>query len=174
MAVSQLICKILNCKRPHDVQNRYHETMYSKGALEATEAHFCRFKESMRHARQLPQGVKPDPSDNETKEWYFRTFCKKHRSAFLSAGKNLETSTMEVITEFMRLQQENDLNDGTLDQLSRSRGEAKNNRRSRRANGKFGRSSHSEKPYRSNSSYQENGSNRDHRRDQSPNRKSYC
>ena len=172
-AISQLICKFLNCRRPRDVQNRYHETQYSKTALEPTEGHFRRFKESMRHARLLPQGVKPDPSDEEAKEWYFRTFCKKHRSAFLSAGKNLDTCSMEVITEFMRLQQENELNDGTLREIAGRRRDTRSSRRSQLANGKYGRDKRDEKPYRSSSSYRESGSRRDRRRDQSPDRKSY-
>ena len=111
---------------------------YTKGALDPTEGHFRRFKESMRHACQLPQGVKPDPSEDESKEWYFRTFFKKHRSAFLSTGKELKDSTMEAITEFMCHQQEKNLNDGTTGRLSKNRTDLSNNHRNRQANDKYG------------------------------------
>ena len=85
----------LNCKKPRNVQWRWHETDFNKHPLNSTDQHFRRFKESIRHTRQLPTGVKPDPSEDKIKEWYFRTYCKAHRHAFCAAGKDLDTSTME-------------------------------------------------------------------------------
>ena len=119
-AVDTLICKFLNCKKPRDVQWRWIENGYSKPPLNTAEDHFRRFKEIVRHAKVLPQGVKPDPSAEEQKEWYFHTYCKAHRHAFCAAGKDLDTSTMEDVTEFMRLKHEADLNDGTLTKLMKA------------------------------------------------------
>ena len=145
-AVDTLICKFLNCKKPRDVQWRWIENGYSKPPLNTAEDHFRRFKEIVRHAKVLPKGVKPDPSAEEQKEWYFRTYCKAHRHAFCAAGKELDTSTMEEVTEFMRLKHEADLNDGTLTRLMK----AKNSRGdgSRTRDGR-------EKPYRRSSRYRD-------------------
>ena len=65
--------------------------------------------------------MKPDPSAAEQKEWYFCTYCKAHRHAYCAAGKDLDASTMEEVTEFMRLKHEADLNDGTLTKLMKAK-----------------------------------------------------
>jgi len=87
--------------------------------------------------------MKPDPSEDKVKEWHLRTYCKKHRSAFLATGKDLNATSMEDITEFMRLKHDMDLNDGTLHCLSKARKAKSNNSRS--CNGR------DEKPFRKDS-----------------------
>ena len=165
-AIDKLIIRFLNCKKPRDVQWRYHEQGYAKSPFDSTDHHFRRFKESIRHTRRLPQGVKPDPSDEEVKEWYFRTYCKTHRFAFLATGKDLDTTSMEDITEFMRLKHESDLNDGTLHRLSEER---------KSSNGSRSRNNRDTKPYRRDARHRNHRNDRrgDKSRDGSPARKSY-
>ena len=152
--------KYLNCKRPRDVQLRHHETGYAKPPDQDTAPHFRRFKESLRNTLKLPKGVKPDPTDEKVKEWYFRTYCKKHRYAYLKTGKELENSTMEEITEFMRLQHESDVEDGTIKRMAYE----KANR-----NGRHNRNGGAEKPFRRNASYgRSNDSHSDRGHDDRP------
>ena len=151
------------------MQLYHHEAGYGKGAAESPNSHFRRFKESLQHAIKLPAGVKPNPTDEEIKEWYFRTYCRKHRYAFLKSGNgkdDLENSTMEDITDFMRLQHDSDLNDGTVARLMLKAEKSKNGNRNR---------NDGDKPYRRSASYRRGrDENRwDRLRDGSPDRKSY-
>ena len=146
-AVDALICKFLNCKKPRDVQLRWIENGYNKPPLHTAENHFRRFKEIIRHTKVLPKGVKADPSAAELKAWYFGTYCRAHRSSFLSAGKELDDNSLEQITEFMRLQQEKDQNNGTLDKLMKSKAS--------RRDGSKNRDGRHDKPYRRSSHYRD-------------------
>jgi len=166
-AIDKLIIRFLNCKKPRNVQWRYHKTGYQKHPFDSMDHHFRRFKESIHHTRRLPKGVKPGPSEEEVKEWYFRTYCKKHRFAFLATGKDLDATSMEDITEFMRLKHEADLNDGTLHRLS--------NERRPKSNGRTSRNVRDEKPFRKDARHRnhQSDSRRDRSHDGSPVRKSY-
>ena len=168
-AVDSFVKRYLNCKRPRDVQLRHHEAGYGKGAAESPNSHFRRFKESLRHAIKLPAGVKPNPTDEEIKEWYFRTYCRKHRYAFLKSGNgkdDLENSTMEDITDFMHLQHESDINDSTVTKILLNVERTKNGHKSP-GNG--------DKHYRQSASYRRGRDEHrwDRRRDGSPDQKSY-
>ena len=165
---NKFVVRYLNCKRPRDVQLRHLEHKYSKNIDESPDVHFRRFKESLRHTLMLPAGVKANPSTEELKEWYFQTYCKKHRLSFLTSGHgkdDLSNSTMEEITDYMRLLHQADINDGTIARL-------KDNRR---RNGSSTRNG-SSKPYHSSARYSEKRDSErwDKRRDDfSPSRKSY-
>ena len=67
--IDKLIVRFLNCKKPRNVQWRYHETGYMKHPFDSADHHFRRFKESICHTRRLPKDVKPDPSEDAVKEW---------------------------------------------------------------------------------------------------------
>lgn len=167
-AKDSFIKKYLNCKRPRDVQLRDLEHNYRKAIAVTPEAHQRRFKESLRNALKLPAGVVPDPGDELLKEWYFRTFCKPHRHAFITSGvgkDDLANSTMEEITEYMRLMHNSDMADGTIASLL--------NLKKKSRNGSVNRNG-GEKPYRRNARYNKGrDDNRwDRRRDGSPPHKS--
>jgi len=115
-ATYKFIKRHLNCKKSCDIMWRWMESSYKKEPLVPAEMHFHRFKELIRHSKRLPPGVKPDPTDDEIKEWCFRSFCMKHRAAFL-ISKTLESTTNEDICESMRLAHEQDFQDGMLHRL---------------------------------------------------------
>ena len=81
------------------------ESSYKKEPLVPAETHFRRFKETIRHSKRLPPGVKPNSTEDEVKEWFFRSFCMKHRATSL-ISKTLAASTNEEICESMRLAHE--------------------------------------------------------------------
>ena len=117
----------------------------------------------------LPKGVKPDPTEEELKEWYFKTYSKSHRHAYITSGvgkDDLQNSTKEQITDYMRLLHQSDMQDGTIARMMLA------NERNR--NGSRTRDGH-EKPHRSNARYSSKRSDErwDRRRDGSPPSKSY-
>ena len=168
-AKDTFIRRYLNCKRPRDVQLRSLEHKYKKDVMEPPPSHFRRFKESLRNSLKLPQGVKADPSTEEVKEWYFGTFCKQHRRLFLTSGvgkDDLANSTMEEITDYMRLLYDTDMADGTVAKFLIHKERSRNGQQSRNGGSK---------PYRRNAAYsQRRDANKwDRRKDGSPDRKSY-
>ena len=168
-AKDAFIKKYLNCKRPRDVQLRDLEHNYRKAVEVTPESHFRRFRESLRNALKLPAGVVPDPGDELLKEWYFRTFCKPHRHAFITSGvgkEDLANSSLEDITEYMRLMHNSDMADGTIATLLNLK--KKSSKGSSTRNG-------GDKPYRRNAHYNKGRDNNrwDRRRDGSPPHKSY-
>ena len=54
----------------------------------------------------LPAGVKPGLSPGKLKEAYYRSFDKKNRLAFLQAGRDYDSATMDTINDFMKIRQE--------------------------------------------------------------------
>ena len=75
----------------------------------------------------LPAGVKPGLSAGKLKEAYYRSFDKKNRLAFLQAGRNYDSATMDTINDFMKIRQEmENINNKPLRRNNSSRN---NNRR---------------------------------------------
>ena len=121
------------------MQLRSLEHKYKKEVMESPSAHFRRFKESLRNSLKLLQGVKADPSPEKVKEWYFGTYCKQHRRAFLTSGvgkDDLNNSTMEEITDFMRLLYDTDMADGTIAKFMIHKERSKNGQQSRNGGNK--------------------------------------
>ena len=54
----------------------------------------------------LPAGVNPGLSPGELKEAYYCSFDKKNRLAFLQAGRDYNSATMDTINDFMKIRQE--------------------------------------------------------------------
>ena len=141
-AVDTFVRKYTNCKRPRDVQFRSLEKDYIKPYSEHPASHFRRFKESYRNTLRLPKGFRNDPTDEEIKEWYFLTYCKKHRQQFITSGlgkDDLKNSSMEDITDFMRLLHETDMSNGTVAKMMLN--DIKSKEGSRRARESSNRSS---------------------------------
>ena len=184
-AQSKFIDRYLNCPKSRDVMLRYMETGIKKNAMTPCLNHHRRWKESLRNTKKLPVGVKPNPSEEETKEWYYRSYCRPHRNAFLTAGNKLETSTLEEICEFMRLRQKEDLDSGLLDRLTTNNSKRNDHdRRGPRSRDNHRSGGHSRggerKPYRNSTSYRKsNDRDRDYRparkahRENDGNRKDY-
>ena len=84
----------LNCLKPQDVILRFMETRVTKKAMTPCLNHYYCWKESLQNAKKLPVGVKPNPNNEETKEWFFRSLCYLHRNAYLMAGNKIENSSM--------------------------------------------------------------------------------
>ena len=97
---------------------RYIETGVAKKAMSPCLNHHRCWKENFWDTKKLPARVKPDSSAEETKEWYYHSFCRPHRNAVLTVGNKPETSSMEEICEFMRLRQNEDFDNRTLDRLT--------------------------------------------------------
>ena len=114
IAQDKFIMCYLNYTRPQDVMLRFLEQACRKAATTPCLNHMHQFKEIYRNIRKLPARVKPNPIEDELKEWFLRSFFKPHRNTFLTAGHKLEMTTMDNICEFMRLRHKEDLDNGTL------------------------------------------------------------
>jgi hypothetical protein len=121
--------RLLNCKNGRDVMLRYLERNVQKDPFGGSVTHLRRFKEVLRHAMKLPKGNKTDPNEAEIVEWYYLSFCQAHRKKYLAAGLTLKNTSLEKITEFMRLQMENDLKTGVLTRLRRASRARRSDRR---------------------------------------------
>ena len=122
-ALDKWLIKILNCEYPRDVMYRYFEnrkTCKNEFDKDCNE-HHQRWDEAFGHALMLPKGNMADPTDARRLELYYQTFCRPHRLNYLAAGNNLANETAGNVTEFMRLQMENDQASGTLDRLRSNR-----------------------------------------------------
>ena len=65
----------LNCHKPQDVVLRSVETGVTKKAMAPFLDHYRCWKERLQNAKDLPAGVRPDPTNEETKEWFHYSFC---------------------------------------------------------------------------------------------------
>ena len=54
----------------------------------------------------LPAGVKPGLTPGELKEAYYHSFNKKNHLAFIQAGHNYDSATMDTSNDFMKIRQE--------------------------------------------------------------------
>ena len=115
-AIPKFYGKLLNCDKARDVHYWYLEYRCTKDPFMGCNSHLRRWKEYFRISKKLPKGIKQDPSDDEIKLWYFRTYCKPHRANYLAA-RNLDNDTMQEITEYMRLQHDRDRESGKLARL---------------------------------------------------------
>ena len=73
-AQTKFIDRYLNCPKSQDVMLRFMETGTKKNATTSCLTHHRRWKESLRNTKKLPAGVKPNPSEEETKEWHYRSY----------------------------------------------------------------------------------------------------
>ena len=80
----------------------------------------------------LPPGLLAVPEKMEKVQWFFMTFCQPHRAAFRAASHDLDTITVEQVTEFMQVQWLEDKASGKLARL------ADNQRANRQRNDTYG------------------------------------
>ena len=110
--------RYLNYPKPQNIMLCFMKAGVTKNAMTPCLNHYRRWKESLQNAKKLPTGVKLDPTNKETKEWFCRSFRRPYHNAFLTAGNKIKTSLMEEIWEFMHLHQKEDLDNDTRDSLS--------------------------------------------------------
>lgn len=118
-AMDKFMRRYLNCHKPRDIMLRFMEGRCTKKALMPVIVHMCCWKESLHHMKKLPKGVKPNPMEEEIKEWFYRSFCKPHHREFIVAGNKLDNKTIKDSGEFMRLRQQEYFDNGVFDRLTR-------------------------------------------------------
>jgi hypothetical protein len=148
-ALPKFYGKLLNCDKARDVHYRFLEYKATKDPFMGCNSHLRRWKEYFRISRKLPQGIKQDPSEDEIKLWYFRTYCKPHRTNYLAA-RNLDKDTMQDITEFMRLQHDKDRDSGKLARLKTNKDRVDKDRLGRVSGKRARGDERRDKQYRSN------------------------
>lgn len=120
-AIDMLVCKILDNKKPRDVQYIYlspgGDYNVYKDLLTSPSNHKVRFKEMLRLSKMLPAGNIPDPNEDQALEWYYMTYHKQDRDKFVSSGKKLEDTGMSIdsVTEYFQALWLQKKADGTLE-----------------------------------------------------------
>ena len=117
-AIELFIVKILNNKKPRDLQYIYMapggNCRLAKDLLTLPRVHSHHFKEMLYIAKLLLVGDIPKPSDELALQWYYMSYHKSNRKKFDLNRKMLKDETIESITTFFQALFEQKKLDGTI------------------------------------------------------------
>jgi hypothetical protein len=118
-ATDLFIKKVLNNRKPRDLQWIYMEPggdyRLSKDLMTPPRLHLMRFKEMVRVSKDLPAGSIPDPNEALQLEWYYMSYHRSDREKLVLSKTDLESETLESVTNFFQNLYEIRKNDGTLE-----------------------------------------------------------
>lgn len=144
--IAAFICKMLNNPQPRDAMWIYlspfgdnKSNRFFKDLTTSPVEHLRRFLELHRHSLILPAGHMADPGARLLVEWLYMSYHQNDRMKFTESGKNLDSMTLESLTQYFQAIWEQKMATGTLKveqprEQSRSKPSAERGRQDDRRN----------------------------------------